>query len=308
MIIWTLFLILFISLSSWFPFLDIFHISTELHNLCLEKLNFNTPLSEIYKALICGKKLPNSPTKELFLKGGLIHLTVISGAHLLFLERFWKKIPLPIFLKTHGLFFVLILYALASQLHPPVVRALFSFFLFQLSRSLKLFWSPNLITCFSAILCLIYKPLWVFSFSLQISLLACFLQRISTSSIKKAFFIYLFILPVINRWQDLHPLTVLINWIFAPVISSLLFPLSFLSPFIPKMYILTDFLWTLFLKVLKLVDFFPSKSPLMNWSIPEDWMWFYISFVCLIIFVTNYFKKIYWLYPKKQTELCLYSD
>lgn len=295
----NVFLLLFFCCLFLFPVLEVSHLSGGLHNLCLEQLNFNTKLAEIYKSLVCGKRLSAGPVKEVFVKGGLIHLTVVSGAHLLFLERFWKKIPLPIFLKTYGLFVVLILYALASHLHPPVVRALFSFFLFQLSRSLKLFWGANFITFLSGLLCLTYKPSWVYSLSLQLSLLACFLQNISINSIRKSFFIYLFILPVINRWQALHPLTVLINWIFAPLIGSLLFPLSFFSPFFPILYFITDFLWTIVLQILKIVKFLPSQSPLMNWYVPKEWIWFYISAVCFLIYVINFFKRIWILYPRK---------
>ena len=298
MIVWNIFLISLFSLFFLLPVGDISHISNTLHELCLEQLNFDTPLSEIYKALVCGKRLAPGYVKEIFIKGGLIHLTVVSGAHLLFLEKFWKHLPWPAFLKNQGLFIVLILYALVSHLYPPVVRALFSFFLFQLSRSFKLFWNSHLITLLSGILCLIYKPSWIYSFSLQLSLLACFLQNISISSIKKSFFIYIFILPVINRWQALHPLTVLINWAFTPIIGSLLFPLSFLSPFFPPIYMITDFLWSIVLQVLKIMSFFPSQSPIMKWFIPKEGMWLYVSFVYFIVFMTNFCKKKLLLYPK----------
>ena len=301
MIVWSFLFLLFVSLSYWLPAWDMSVVSDSLHKLCLEHLNFNTPWADIYKSLVCGKRLPVGHLKEIFIKGGLIHLTVISGAHLLFLESFWKKLPLPQFLKTHGLFVILILYALASHLHPPVLRALFAFFLFRLSQSLKLFWNANFITLLSAVFCLTYKPSLVHSFSLQLSLLACFLQNISTNSIKKCFFIYLFILPIVNRWQALHPLTILINWTLAPIVSGWLFPLSFLSPFFPVLYTLTDSLWAFTLQALKLVKFLPSQSPLIKWSIPKEWIWPYIALTGLIVFVINCFKRKIELYPKKET-------
>lgn len=297
MIIWTLFFIF----SFWYPLWDVSHLSFQLHHLCLNELNFDTSLAEIYKALLCGKRLPKGQIKGLFIQGGLIHLTVVSGAHLLFLEKLWKKIPLPLFIKTHGLFGLLILYALASHFHPPVVRALFSFFLFRLSYFFKLFWNVNFITLLSGILCLVYKPEWSFSFSLQLSLLACFLYNMSESPFKKSFFIYLFIIPVINRWQFLHPFTVLINWSVTPFIGGLLFPLSFLSPFFPVLYTISDLLWTFVLQILKALKFLPSQSPFMQWYIPKEWIWFYIGFVYIILSVTHLLKKKFTLYPKSPT-------
>ena len=279
----------FIFLTLSFLFLDLSSLSSEIHEICLKQLAFKSSLPDIYEALVCGKRLPYGEIKQLFVKGGLVHLTVVSGAHLLFLERFWLKLPLPKLIKNGGLSLFLILYALASQLNPPVLRALFSFFLFQLSQKLKLFWSPAGITLLSALFCLIYNKNWIDSISLQLSVLASLLYSSSKSSLKKAFFIYLSLLPLLNRWQNLHPLTVLINWILAPVISGLLFPFAFLSPFVPFLYKVSDFLWLIFLKLLEGVKFLPSNKPLIKYQLPEDWTWFYIL---LIFFALSAFKKL----------------
>ncbi len=291
MAFWAFFGILFVCLSGGLAFWDLSSMAEELHFLCLKKLSWESSMTDIYKSLVCGKRLPEGQLKGLFIQGGLIHLTVVSGAHLLFLEKFWKKLPLPVFLKTYGVFVILILYALISRMYPPVTRALFSFFLFRLSQSLKLFWSAGGITLLSGILCLIYQPRWADSFSLQLSLLASLLYSLPTNSIKKCFFIYVFILPVVNRWQALHPLTVLLNWTLAPLIASLLFPLSFLSPMIPILYPVTDFLWAFPIQVLKIAKLFPSESPLMQWFIPKEWIWPYIGFVCFVIFIFGFFQK-----------------
>ncbi|MCZ0931970.1 MAG: ComEC/Rec2 family competence protein [Oligoflexia bacterium] len=279
----------FIFLLLSFFFLDLSALSSEVHEICLNQLNFKSSLSGIYKALVCGKRLPSGEIKQLFVKGGLVHLTVVSGAHLIFLENLWLKLPLPKTAKSWGLSLFLILYALASQLHPPVLRALFSFFLCQFSQKWKLFWSPAGITLLSALFCLIYNKDWIDSSSLQLSVLACLVYSISKSSLKKAFFIYLSLLPILNRWQNLHPLSVLINWTLAPIIGGLLFPLSFLSPFFPFLYKISDFLWLNFLKLLEGVKFLPSDKPLINYQLPEDWTWFYIL---LIFFVLSAFKKL----------------
>lgn len=260
-----------------------------MHEICLKKLTFSESLPELYKALVCGKRLPFGELKQLFIKGGLIHLTVVSGAHLLFLEKFWLKLPLPKAIKTGSLSVFLILYALASHLQPPVLRALFSFFLLRLSQNLKLFWSSSWICLLSALFCLIYKPEWINSSSLQLSVLASLVYSVPKSSLKKAFFIYLSLLPLLNRWQSLHPLTVLINWIMAPAISGLLFPLSFLSPFLPFLYKISDFLWLMFLKLLELVKFLPSDTALIKYQLPEEWTWLYILFIVLGLSI---FKKL----------------
>ena len=300
MILWPFFCLFFIVFSNFFYFLDISFVSDQLHNGCLEKLNFHTPFSDIYKSLVCGQRLPYKDIRNIFTEGGLIHLTVVSGAHLLFLEKFWRSLPIEKNLKTYGLFIVLILYALTSRMHPPVVRALFSFFLFRISDSLKLFWNAGLINILSGLFCLIYKPSWVNSLSLQLSLLASFLQNFSSKSIIKCFFIYLFLVPIVNRWQTLHPVTIIINWILAPFIGSLLFPLSFISPFFPALYKLTDWLWSLVLKALSFVSFLPSQSPVFKWVVPQKWIWHYICFIGFAGFLINLYTRRLDVYKKKK--------
>ncbi|MBC6414832.1 MAG: ComEC/Rec2 family competence protein [Bdellovibrionales bacterium] len=262
-------------------FFDSFKLSQSLHQLCLNNLSFDSSIPEIYQALICGKRLPYSELRELFVKGGLIHLMIVSGTHLIFLERLLLKIP---FLKTNFIYFFLTLYALTSQLNPPILRALFSFFLSKFSKKWNLFWSPISITLLSGFLCLLYRPNDQDSFSLQLSVLASLLHHSFKSPLKCSFFIYLLILPLINHWQELSSLTVLINWIIAPVISSFLFPLSFLTGFFPFLYVFSDFSWSICLKILKFIQQLPFDKSLHNWCLPKKWIWFYIIFIWFVLF------------------------
>ena len=210
-----IFLIVFLLCSLGF-LVNIEELSFYLHDQCLDILPLKGKWLPVYKALICGQRLPRGPIKQAFVEGGLIHLMVVSGAHLMFLEKLWIKLPLPFFKKS-GLFFFLLFYALITQLHPPVVRALFSFFLFQMSRSYKFFWNHPFVTHLSGILCLMCSPQWIHSLSLQLSWLAALAQGTSSSSFKRAFFTYIIVFPIVSQWQFLHPLTVLINWLAAPV-------------------------------------------------------------------------------------------
>ena len=270
-----------------------FSLSQNLHELCLTELSFQSNYPEIYQALICGKRLPFGELRELFIKGGLIHLMIVSGAHLIFLEYWLSKLPVPSRLQNLFLSISLVIYALISQLHPPVLRALFSFFIRRFSEKNHLFWGPFQVTLLSAFFCLFYIPNAKDSFSLQLSVLATLLYHSCRNSLLRSFLIYLFILPIINHWQGLSSLTVLVNWILAPLISSLLFPLSFLSVFCPFLYPFTDVLWFLFLKILKITEFFPFKTSLFSWSLPRDWIWFYVlGLWCFLFHLESFLIRI----------------
>ncbi len=283
-------------LSSWIPMLSLTAVSQIIHNQCLDLISFDSYWKNIYEALICGKKLPVGYLKEIFLKGGLIHLMVISGAHLLFLEKFWKILPLPYKIKKLSLYLILILYTLGASLYPPVTRALFAFCLFRFSESKKLFLSSTFVTHLSGFLCLIYNPSWVHSSSLQLSWLASLSQNTKTS-LKKCILTYFIILPIINRWQELHYLTIIINWLISPLIGAILFPLSFLSVLFHPLHFLTDKLWNIIFDILQIVKFFPPSISFLNFSVPKNWTWLYISFTLLIFYIINSYKR-FSLYKK----------
>ena len=216
---------------------------------------------------------------------------VVSGAHLLFLEKLWIKLPLPFFKKS-GLFIFLVFYALITQLHPPVVRALFSFFLFQLSRSYKFFWSHPLVTHLSGILCLIYSPHWVHSLSLKLSWLAALAQGISSSPFKRALFTYVIVFPIVSQWQFLHPLTVLINWLAAPFIGFIMLPLSFVTALFSFLQPFSDSLWeTLFFILTRLNRILPDGPEFSVFQQFQDLIWFYIGVVFLISYTINIWSR-----------------
>ena len=282
--------LLFFCLSARLDFAGLSALSALLHSQCLGFLSFESQYKDIYEALLCGERLPEGKLKSVFLKGGLIHLMVVSGAHLLFLEAAWRKTPLPPKIKTPALVLLLIVYALAARMNPPVMRALFGFFLFRISQSCKLFWSAGMRIHISGLLCLLYQPAWARSSSLQLSWLASLAQNHSTS-LKRAFVTYLFILPIISRWQSLPPLTVIINWLLAPLIGSLLFPLSFLGAAFPPLRAVCDCLWEALFLFLRLFEGWPRVSPLQGWSLPPEWTWEYLALIFLVMHVVETYRR-----------------
>lgn len=280
---------LFCSLKN-YP-IDINELSSYLHNQCLSVLPLKGQWKPVYQALICGQRLPTGPIKQVFTEGGLIHLMVVSGAHLIFMEKLWMKCPLPFFKKT-GLFLFIVFYALITHLHPPVVRALFSFFLFQLSHSGKLFWSHSLVTQFSGVFCLIYSPHWIHSLSLQLSWLAALAYGMSSSSVKKALIIYVVVFPFVSQWQFLHPLTVLINWLLAPLIGFILLPLSFVTALFSFLQPVSDTVWNFIFFILKGAShLLPDLPRLSFFQKLQEYTWLYIGSVFLISHITAIWRK-----------------
>src|SRR5262245_6137827 len=76
-----------------------------------------SPYRALYAALVCGVSLPSGHEKQIFVDTGLIHLMVVSGSHLVFIERLTGFLPNSIRLVLGGA------YAFLTGFQAPVMRA-----------------------------------------------------------------------------------------------------------------------------------------------------------------------------------------
>ena len=178
-----LILILIILCVNPFSLLSLIEPSYQfLHEWCLQKVQTEGPrtsetqlihsqkepienqLTILYSAFICGERLPEGEIKKTFIALGIIHLMVISGAHLIFLERIWNLLPVFRF-KNIILALFLLIYSMSAGLNPPILRALFSLLLTRMNKELKLFWSPYVRVHISGLLCLLCQSAWFHSLS-----------------------------------------------------------------------------------------------------------------------------------------------
>ncbi len=258
-----------------------------LHISCLRQIPLESQWNAIYAALICGESLPDGDTKKLFIATGIMHLMVISGAHLIFIEKMWSMLP-NFRCKQLVLGIFLSLYALSSGLKPPVVRALFSLILHGWNKKFKLFCSPYWKVQLSGMLCLVYQSNWAHSISLQLSWLASIgMANRSISRLTSCALIYLLILPVISQWGGIHPLSILINWILAPLASAILLPLSMLIIPIPAMHLLVDICWSQFMQLLNWFRPLMENQGIQTISFSSFYIWIYI-WILFILFQISF--------------------
>ena len=253
-----------------------------LHTWCLDRVLSYTAQTEIHSALICGKRLPlESSVRKIFTDVGLIHLMVVSGAHLIFLEKTLNTLPKWPY-KNISTIFCLIFYSLIAELHPPIFRALISFFLSAFSKKFQLHWNPYWRVMFSGMICIIFNPEWISSVSLQLSWAGALAFSYKHSRLMAQILSYMLILPLISQWTSLHPLSIALNWIFFPLISITLFPLSVLSFICPLFYPFTQFLWNLLIQLLAFLQPIFETVPFYIQPIPFSFRWIYIGIIFLL--------------------------
>jgi predicted membrane metal-binding protein len=221
----------------------------------------STPMNPLYDALVCGASLPPGHEKQMFVDTGLIHLMVVSGSHLVFIEL------LLAFLPAYARRVVLGGYCWLTGFQAPVARAF-------LRRSIGPFLqrvsglTSLQLEAATILLALSLYPPWLGSRSFLMSWM-CGLALCSPKIFKRAPHFdqavksYLFLLPFC--WAS--PVSVAWNTLLAPFVGLLLFPVCILAMVIPPFVTVSDWMWKAFLGILELGPqgvqlhlFFPAWS------------------------------------------------
>ena len=179
-------------------------------------------------------------SSQIFLASGLIHLFVCSGAHLIFLEQ----LLLPLLPKTKKIttFLVIILlfiYALACRLNPAITRALIAIIFTLYLRQQRLYWPENFKIFVVGLLTLIFNPLWIGSFGLQLTWAAAIVVSANRNyfrkwqSVTKQLLFFIVLWPFLLLLEIPTPAMIVVHLFLTPALSFFLFPLGLLTWFFP---------------------------------------------------------------------------
>lgn len=251
-----------------------------VHDICL---NFS-PTSDYriwYQAIVCGENLPPSLEKTWFQQTGLIHVIVVSGSHLVFLEDTLEFFKLPSWLRWTALLF----FSLISNLQPPITRALVQRCWSWFFRSTQRPMTALHLQLLAGLTTLAFFPSWWTSLSFLMSwlcVLALSLPLPSNNPLWRSTLIYLFLLPAMINIQTPHPAGILFNVVFAPILGLVLFPMSLIGFFHPWLAVISDAAW-------KFLFFVFSQIPLPDTSggllFSSVWLILYLALTQLVSFL-----------------------
>lgn len=232
-----------------------------------------SPWNWFYEAILIGRDegLRSQPYLQSFFVLGLYHLIVVSGSHVLALEKIISTVFffLPPKLKKTVIWTALILFCFVNRLQASCVRAFVSWLVMQ-KKFLKTPLQGDLqmiVTC----LCLLFQPVWVKSLSFQLSCGATLGLAMASSfkashKIKKkilsTFFCAVVTSPLIFCVQPcLSWLVIPANTFAMPLFEGILMPLSLFNIFIRPLNFLTE---KIFVFVFGISDFFAQfEKPLL---------------------------------------------
>lgn len=272
------------------------------HQNCLERLPVASLSLPELQALVCGEGFSNPAASQIYVATGLIHLFVVSGAHLILLETILKKFPVFKNRSSRALILILLfIYVLACEMNPPITRSfislLFSGFFFRN----RLNWPASFKIFLVGLITLMLNPEWASSASLQLSWIAGLVVSLNVYYFSKHTFLFKQTLYFILLWPLLiflcvpSHLVILMNLIFAPVLEFILFPLGLLTWLLPFLHPLFDHVIQILNSVLKLLEFQSAAQTSLNLNALSSMGWFVIFGLhfCLHLFEMNHRKGSY---------------
>ncbi len=253
------------------------------HLLCISRVP-DSQYSNLYQALCCGASIPqNSPVMLLFRHLGLVHLLVVSGLHLVLIE---KAIVLalgwagPVSKKSY---LFLLPFVFICRFQPPVVRAFLQVCVGKLNSFFHLFWSRSLLTLISGVLSIVLFPQWLISLSFQLSFGASLIACLPISNWKKAIAFYIGLYPFLATLGAAHPFSLLVNIALTLITAVPLLVISWTIWFFPPLESPLSRLTGVILSILDQVAQWiplplqPVRIQLNHWS----WAWLLFLFgVC----------------------------
>jgi len=248
-------------------------VAAPTHRLCTAWVQAEGELVPLYAALACGAELPKDWPHLIDLRAaGVIHLFVVSGSHLLFLEQLLRPFP-----KTKWPGFVT--FAFMAGLKPPIFRSLLQHGFYALGHKNDLNWRSSHCVFVSGVVTLTIDPsLWL-SLSLQLSWLASLALLLAERLRLNAHAVtYVALIPLLAPLGLASPISILINWISSGLFVFLLFPISLAAAILPKAHLLSDPLWQGYFWALKPLELSPLLISNAETSAQIRW---------LIIFVVN---------------------
>lgn len=210
---------------------------------------------------------------------GISHLFALSGLHVgifsIILMKILNKFKIKDIFKYIIVFGVLLLFAFITGFSPSMLRAVLLFFLLGLNKSLKLeIKTINILYITFSIIVLI-NPFIIYQVGFILSFVTTFFLIYTTDLVQnKSYYQSLLIVSTISFFASMgvsiyyfgsiNPVGILLNLIFVPLISFIIFPLTLIVYILPFMqgllYFLTSIMETMstFLIKIKLQIYFPK--------------------------------------------------
>ncbi len=207
----------------------------------LKKLGNNAYL----RAFILGDKtFIDSKEYDQIMNNGVGHLFALSGMHLSFIYLFLNKILKKLKYKTIIIFLFLFFYLFVTGFSISFIRAILFLGFTKINKRGQFNLSPIKILFLTAFFLLLYNPFYIYNIGFWYTFTITFSLIYTSDLLKKqnkfkkiiliSLITFLFSMPItIYISYEVNLFSILANILLVPFISAIVFPLAFLSFFIP---------------------------------------------------------------------------
>ena len=272
-----------------------------LKNNLLRKIeNTNKSKGYILAFLYADKSLIEKDVYTKYQKIGVSHLFAVSGMHVSLISIVLLKLLNRI--KERKRYIIvsisLSIYLFLTNFTISMVRATFQFILFFINKSFKLnIDNSNLVLLLFSILVIInpyniYNIGFLFSFIISFTLIRCsklIKGKFIIKSLKTSLISFFSSMPVlINNFFEVNFLGIILNIIYIPFVSYILFPLSLVTVLFPS---LDNILYMFISYFEKITDFF-SNIKFLSFSICKMNIFLIIMYYIIFIYILKRKKSL----------------
>lgn len=272
-----------------------------LKNNLLRKIeNANKSKGYILAFLYADKSLIEKDVYTKYQKIGVSHLFAVSGMHVSLISIVLLKLLNKIKERKRYIIVSIFLsiYLFLTNFTISMVRATFQFILFFINKSFKLnIDNSNLVLFLFSILVIInpyniYNIGFLFSFIISFTLIRCsklIKGKFIIKSLKTSLISFFSSMPVlINNFFEVNFLGIILNIIYIPFVSYILFPLSLVTVLFPS---LDNILYMFISYFEKITDFF-SNIKFLSFSICKINIFLIIIYYIIFIYILKRKKKL----------------
>ena len=272
-----------------------------LKNNLLKRIeSANRSKGYILAFLYADKSLIEKDIYTKYQKIGVSHLFAVSGMHVSLISIVLLKLLNKIKERKRYIIVSIFLsiYLFLTNFTISMVRATFQFILFFINKSFKLnIDNSNLVLFLFSILVIInpyniYNIGFLFSFIISFTLIRCsrlIKGKFIIKSLKTSLISFFSSMPVlINNFFEVNFLGIILNIIYIPFVSYILFPLSLVTVLFPS---LDNILYMFISHFEKITDFF-SNIKFLSFSICKMNIFLIIMYYLIFIYILKRKKKL----------------
>lgn len=272
-----------------------------LKNNLLKRIeSANKSKGYILAFLYADKSLIEKDVYTKYQKIGVSHLFAVSGMHVSLISIVLLKLLNKIKERKRYIIVSIFLsiYLFLTNFTISMVRATFQFILFFINKSFKLnIYNSNLVLLLFSILVIInpyniYNIGFLFSFIISFTLIRCsklIKGKFIIKSLKTSLISFFSSMPIlINNFFEVNFLGIILNIIYIPFVSYILFPLSLVTVLFPS---LDNILYMFISYFEKITDFF-SNIKFLSFSICKMNIFLIIMYYLIFIYILKRKKSL----------------